>query len=680
MIMKKRFIKTLLALCAATMLMVSFTAGGTTALAAAAADKNLAAGATWVVDKTTNLGSLTIAEGAAIKAPEGNNVTMTVDGIGTAIKSGEYKGKIVLTVTKEIKINGSTDTGAAGGGGEPGGAPGGAAGGGGGGMPEGAAGGMPGSAAGGGGMPGSTAGGGAPGGAASGAGGGAPSGAGGAAGGAPAEGGMPGGDMAGGGGGRGASTPWKAAVYVENGKYVAEKSVAAVVAGGTVTNTSAKDVKLTSNEGNFNGIVVTGDSKSSYSITNPVISLNGNGGDDSTGQGMGILVSGKADVTVENAKIVNTGNNRSAVLVRGHGTVHVNNSSIETNNGIVPKGTSTAIGTGIMGVGPWLLGIQGKVRSTNVIESGTAYYNNTHIKSQAWGALSTDGPVHVRLYATKCLIDVLESGYGAYSIGDSLVSFSDCKLNIPDYAMIVCDYASGIFTDGTVVNSRRIGVMMHDGSGGGQLTIDKGTVFNTKSTVIQIKGRRGANILVDNAKLNSESGVILQTMANDDPNMSDFNRTGGGRGFSRDVQATFSNMSLNGDIINGFTKSGNVIVTFRNATITGAITTSTVNHVLSAKGEMVGKDTPELYYLIGQVNNTYCAKPEDPYGISVLLDQDSKWVVNKTCYLTALNVTQGASITAPEGYSVTMTVDGVKTAIGARNYGGQIVLTVTKKS
>ena len=632
--MKQRFTKTLVAISAAIVLMMPFAAGDMTAFAAAAATKNLDAGATWVVNETTNLSSLTIAKGATIKAPEGYNVTMSVDGIGKAIEAGDYMGKIVLTVTKAIKISGSMDAGAAGGGGEPGGAPGGGAGGG----APGAGGGMPG-----------------------------------AAGGAPAEGGMPGG-----GGGRGASVPWKAAVYIEDGKYVAEKSVTAVVAG-KVTNTSAKDVKITSNEGNFNGIVVTGDSKSSYTITNPVINLNGNGGDDSTGQGMGILVSGKADVTVEKAKIVNNGNNRSAVLVRGHGTVHVNNSEIETNNGVVPKGDSSSVESGVMSFG-WLLGIQGKVRATNVIESGTAYYNNTHIKSQAWGALSTDGPVHVRLYATKCTIDVVESGYGAYSIGDSLVSFSDCTLNIPDYAMIVCDYASGIFTDGTVVNSRRIGVMMHDGSGGGQLTIDKGTVFNTKSTVIQIKGRRGANILVDNAKLNSESGVILQTMANDDPNMSDFNRTGGGRGFSRDVQATFSNMTLNGDIINGFTKSGNVIVTFRNATITGAITTSTVKHVVGPKGEEITSKTPELYYLIGQVTNTYGAKPEDPYGITVLLDQDSKWIVDETCYLTSLNVTQGATITAPEGYSVTMTVDGVKTAIGARNYGGQIVLTVTKNS
>jgi hypothetical protein len=42
---------------------------------------------------------LTIAEGAAIKAPEGKSLTMTIDGVETGIETGAYKGDIVLTVT-----------------------------------------------------------------------------------------------------------------------------------------------------------------------------------------------------------------------------------------------------------------------------------------------------------------------------------------------------------------------------------------------------------------------------------------------------------------------------------------------------------------------------------------------------------------------------------------------------
>jgi len=90
--------------------------------------------------------------------------------------------------------------------------------------------------------------------------------------------------------------------------------------------------------------------------------------------------------------------------------------------------------------------------------------------------------------------------------------------------------------------------MMHTGTGGGQLTIDKGSVFNTKDTVIQVKGR-GIDILVDNAKLNTESGVILQSMANDDPFfVAGQGDSMGAKGYSKDVNATFKNVILNGDI------------------------------------------------------------------------------------------------------------------------------------
>jgi hypothetical protein len=617
-------------------------------IAGCSSSKNIAAGSTWEVAKTTDLSELTIADGAAIKAPEGYSVTMTVNSIGTAINPGTYKGKIVLTVTEEIKIGGMPGGGMPAGGPPDAGAPGGA-----GGAPGGEVGGMPGAAP-----------------------------VGGAPGGAPGRegGGLPGGEAGGmpGGPAGGASAPFRAAVYVENGRYIAEKSVAALVAEGKVTDTAAENVRITSNEGKFNGIIVTGDSRSTYSITNPVINLTGNGGDDASGLGHGIMASGKAEVTIKNAKITNTGANRSAVFVSGEGIVHVDDSEIETFNGPKEAASSAFSAGGVMMAGPWLLGITGNVRATNIVENGTAYYTNTRIKSQAWGALSTDGPVKVRLYATKCIIETVESGYGAYAIGDCLDYFSGCTFNVVDYGLILCDNASSTFTDATVVNSKRIGVMMHTGTGGGILTIDKGSVFNTRDTVIQIKGR-GIDIVVDNAELNSESGVILQSMANDDP----FFTSGrgdsmGAKGFSKDVNATFKNMTLKGDIINSYTASSPVNVVFESANITGAITTGTVQQPLGPNGEKLSMQTPELYYLIGQTINTYCAMPEDPYGVSVSLDAKSAWVVDKTSYLTVLTIADGAAVRAPEGYSVTMTVNSVKKPIIAGSYKGNIVLTVTK--
>jgi len=623
--------------------MMSLTASDRTAFASAAADKNLDAGATWVVNETTNLNSLSIAKGAAVKTPEGYSLTMTVDGVETPIKPGAYRGKIVLTITREITVNYN-------------------------------------------------------------------------------------------------GTPYKlrAAIDVEDGKYAADTSVAAAVAAGKVTDSSAKDVKITSVGENFNGIIIRGDSKSSYSIVNPAINLVGHGGNDFAGVGAAIMTDGNSDVTVSNASIITDGSIRTAAVVRGKSTIHVNDSNIEVHNGALPEDYSfswTNPSGALMQV-PWMLGLTGTCRATNLIENGTAYYNNTHIKAQGWGALSVDDTKKVRLNATKCLIETIDSGYGAYSIGDCVDTFSACKINVADMALIMAnETASGVFTEGTVVNSGRFGVMVHAGNYG-LLTIDKGSIFNTKKAVIQVKSSF-PSIVVDNAKLNSQSGVILQAIVNDDPNMAGAGMGGGpggdqagasgagggmpggagGKGAApsggaggggmpgatpagggapdaagggmpggagakadtkTDINATFKNMTLNGDIINSMTTLGEVVVTLERSAITGAITTAAAEHAVGKNGEkLVMKNETDLYYLIGEVKNTYCTTP-DKYGVKVSLDGNSTWVVDKTSYLTGLTIAKGANVSAPKGYSVTMTVNGVNKAIDAGDYKGKIVLTVTK--
>ena len=52
----------------------------------------------WTVTGTSYLTSLTIARGAAVAAPHGKALTMTVDGKETAPAPGTYIGEIVLTV------------------------------------------------------------------------------------------------------------------------------------------------------------------------------------------------------------------------------------------------------------------------------------------------------------------------------------------------------------------------------------------------------------------------------------------------------------------------------------------------------------------------------------------------------------------------------------------------------
>ena len=52
----------------------------------------LTAGKPWVVEKTTEGSDVIIPAGAAISAPEGKSLTMTVDGVGMPIAPGNYRG------------------------------------------------------------------------------------------------------------------------------------------------------------------------------------------------------------------------------------------------------------------------------------------------------------------------------------------------------------------------------------------------------------------------------------------------------------------------------------------------------------------------------------------------------------------------------------------------------------
>ena len=386
---------------------------------------SVAAGKTLVVDTTTAVQSLSIADHGALAAPPGHRLTLTVNGVGTTIAPGTYTGNVVLTVTRDIPV--------------------------------------------------------------------------------PFM-------------GRKDPYLYRAGIYVDDGVYVKDRSVAAIVASGAqVNDTRAEHVSITSHEEDFNGIIVTG--HSTYTIDHPVIDMIGNGGNDFAGYGAAIMTSGTAKVTVDHARITTHGAVRTAVWVGGDSTLTVNNSFIDVKNGQLPADYKFSIKPGEMKEVPYGLGISGNVRATNLMDHGTVYYNHDHVRAQGWGALSSDGDGPTHMYATDTLIETVESGYGAYANGDAHDHFSHCTFNVADVGLIIGGRGSGTFTDGTVVNSGKFGVVMHQGSGGGTLTIDKHSAFNTRSAVIEVKGR-GTTIVVDDAQLQPGNGVILQGMDNDDPIMS----------------------------------------------------------------------------------------------------------------------------------------------------------------
>jgi hypothetical protein len=473
--------------------------------------------------------------------------------------------------------------------------------------------------------------------------------------------------------------PFRAALYVDDGKVIADKSVRAALVGGMVSNTSADHVSISSQGEDFNGIIVTGNSR--YLINSPQISLIGNGGDDTDGFGDGILSSGHADVTVDDARIFTKGAIRAALFIAGDSTMHVNRAHIEVYPGTLPADYQTNIGDGrVMMEVPWMLGLSGNVRATNVTEHGTVYYSHSHIKAHGWGALSTDGVQKVRMMVDHSQIETEGAGYGAYALGDAIDTFSHSTFNVDDYGLIIGGSGSGIFTDSTHVNSRRFGIMLHQG-GGGSIVINKGSSFHTGATLIEVKGR-GTSIVVDHAKLRADNGILLQTMDNDDPFMKAMIARGGlAPGAAMDphqapkppannVTATFSNVRLDGDLIHAMSDLGALTVTLgQHAVLEGAITTATAEPI-------TGQDpTQATYLLIGQVRNTF-APATGPHALTVVLNAGSEWAVRTTSYLGTLKLASGAALRATRGNGIALIVNGIKTPIRPGTYSGQIVLKV----
>jgi len=516
--------------------------------------------------------------------------------------------------------------------------------------------------------------------------------------------------------------PFRQAILVNDGKVVTDQSVLAAAGTSDINDLVATNVVIKSEEENFNGVVVTGDSE--YTINGIDVDLTGNGGNDFAGYGAAIMTSGNGHLTVNNAKIKTVGAVRTALYIGGKSTMTINGAEIEVFSGKLPDDYVFSIAPGQMMEVPYGLGLSGNVRATNLIDEATVYYNDVHVTAHGWGALSSDGNGPTRMFVNNSHIETVGSGYGAYSNGDAHDYFSNTKFDVVDYGVIIGGNGWVTLTDGTVLNSEKIGIMAHQGTGGSVVTLEKESVINSENTGIQIKGR-GADIIVDNATINAGNGILVQAMPNDDPIMKAMMGGGAGGpggapgaggpggpggpdgapgaggpggpggapgaggpggpgggvapqipgseagGFSPDVNVTLKNTTLNGSVAHGMTDSAEMTVTLQNATLTGAISTS---DVAPASGVEPSEAT---YTTVGEVVNNY-AQATGENGLRVSLDWTSKWVVSETSYMNDLVIAEGAEVSAPAGAKLSLLVDGKSVTLKPGVYSGNIELRVAR--
>lgn len=440
----------------------------TTTTVTLTAERTLAPGENWAITESTELDVLTIGEGATITPPEGKSVTLTVNGVeqGQKLASttgyelvfepGTYMGEVVLTVTDANPVSytpaGPPDS-----------------------VPE------------------------------------------------PLV------------------HPFRQAICVEELGLVEFKSVLAAIAGAQPDLKTAKGLTITSTGECFNGIYAAG----SYTVDDVEINLTGNGRSDFSGYGTAVVGTGeRTTLVLDRVNILTAGVVRAGVVATNGANVIVKNSDIQTSNGELPSDYVPTIDTAQMRSVPWMLGLSGNVRATNLLGINTkASYINSTISSEGWGVLSTDGCTTPTLTAINSTIRITgDDGYGSYGIGDATEHFLGCNFDVATYASIsrgsylfygdstpekVAELSTNlnlgltpaelaaIPNQGTVVNSRRFGVMWH---GGGTLDISGHTEFNTREAVFLDKGQ-AIKITVEgpDVKLNPENDIIMQFMDDDDP-------------------------------------------------------------------------------------------------------------------------------------------------------------------
>ncbi|MDC7126252.1 MAG: hypothetical protein PQJ46_11845, partial [Spirochaetales bacterium] len=297
------------------------------------------------------------------------------------------------------------------------------------------------------------------------------------------------------------------------------------------------------------------------------------------------------------------------------------------------------------------------------------------------------------------------SGYVTYADSGVYDIFEDVDFYAPDYIGIIASSSSLIHMKKDCYGySERIGFLIHQNQGtensgysgySGGLYVNDGK-YDVADTFVVIKGGlingsyTTTNVIVDGAEINlfgthNYSGNLLRLMDSDDAGspgtttytISDYTEAqyiaNSPEKDVDDVVATFSNMTVDGDIYNTvYSVSQGLDVTLDTVTIDGIISSAYQTHV-DADGSSDGVNGKELsaytsgdHLYIGRVTST--PFEDDDYANPVYLTLvNSTWNVSGTSYLSKLTFDSSSTING------IITVDG-ETVTDADDYEGLIIV------
>jgi hypothetical protein len=260
----------------------------------------------------------------------------------------------------------------------------------------------------------------------------------------------------------------------------------------------------------------------------------------------------------------------SAVVATDKTTLKVYKSTLRANGGAAPSGYVRRIGPGMMEP-PTPLGIVGTARTSLIMGEAKAYFYDSTIIAEGWGALSTDAAHGAYLEANRCDIQVLRSGYGTYADNGATVVINDSKMHVATFAGVIAGQASIALNNDRIVSEGNA-VMIHDVMGSpadlGTLTIKGGDIQSTNAAIL-VKSAN-AEILIDGARISTRNGDLLLGVRNDDGNA-----TKVGDAKVAGIHATVRNTALQGNLVHLDTDRA-MVVDFEAASLKGAVRGATI--------------------------------------------------------------------------------------------------------
>ncbi len=366
---------------------------------------------------------------------------------------------------------------------------------------------------------------------------------------------------------------YDAALYVTAEGILQEQSSVDRVSAGTFDEDSAENIVINDSNSGHNGILVY---NTGYTVTGADITMltkaDGTDTCDFSGKGTAIAAFGSdANVTVADSTIHTSGVATMPIFADDGATVTIKSSVLQSDGGTLSAGYLNTPSQTLMVAPPWILGIMGTSRCSNMMGTNTTTnVIDSETSAGAWAVLSTDAGNNMALniYNSSLTLNNADesaaaalqiaggqisetldnpytvnygSGYGTYVIGNASETFAGAEVNVGTYATIFTG-GSAVYTNleagqtyelknsagettatyeatedkVTEIHSDTFAFMAHQDRN--SITVEKGTVVDSGYATFLVKtgsSNQALTASVDNAVITND-GVLIQVMDNDD--------------------------------------------------------------------------------------------------------------------------------------------------------------------